>query len=427
MLVALISNIVLSTTLAYAVYKLVKCKNQLTSAVEELSLEVEKAQESEKNKTQFLATMSHEIRTPLNGLLVATKLLEKAKSQDEINELVDILNSSGDQLSALVNDILDLSKMEEGHLKLDFHPVNIKKFVKNIQFAFKKQFEEKALSLNFELGPHIGDHIYCDEVRLKQIFFNLISNAYKFTESGGVTVKLHSPSKNEFLYCSVEDSGIGIAKDKLEKVFETYTQETASTFKKYGGTGLGLSIVKKLVELLRGDIKLYSEYQQGSTFHFYIDARECDGGKADIIDDQLETVNEIDFSNLSVLIADDNQINRKVANLSLNKHGIRPDLVCDGQEAIDAVFNKHYDLVLMDINMPNKTGIEASEEIIDKLDIDKWPLIIALSADAFKENKDACYNAGMSDFISKPVTLEKLQKALIVAKERKDKKAPQVA
>jgi CheY-like chemotaxis protein/nitrogen-specific signal transduction histidine kinase len=389
--------------------------NKLNKQVDELvALSVESEQRI-KAKANFLATMSHEIRTPLNGIIVASKLLREKELDSEMEDMVDIINNSGDLLIGVVNDILDFSKIESGKLELDFAAFDIREVVKNVVFSFKKQFEDKGIYLRFDIREGIPFYYYSDEIRLKQVLFNLISNAYKFTEKGGVTLFIDYDKDSSNLSLNVSDTGIGIEQEKIEQLFDEYTQESSKTFKQFGGTGLGLSITKSLTELLGGSINVKSEKGMGTTFHVVIEAQEMKGPKQE----KSVGIEEADFSNLEVLVVDDNPINRKVAIMTFKKHGISPDEAVDGEEAVQAAMNKVYDIIYMDIHMPNKNGLEASEELIEKIPYSQLPLIYALSANAFKENKDACFNAGMSGFISKPITLERLDESLSMAYKKK--------
>jgi len=414
--IALIPVLVSVPIIIYLIYK----NKELQRDCEQLREDSLNVEQREKAKSNFLATMSHEIRTPLNGVIVASKLLRESTLSSEQEELVDIVNNSGDLLIGVVNDILDFSKIESGKLELDYAPFDIRTLLKDVTFSFKKQFEDKDIYLKYKIDNETPFYFYSDEIRLKQIFFNIVGNAYKFTECGGVSINLNYDTELGQLSIVIADTGIGIAEDKIDSLFEQYQQESKSTFKNFGGTGLGLSITKSLTELLSGKISVTSKQGQGTTFSIVV---PMEMSHPPAIEDEKEESH--DFASLSVLVVDDNAINRKVAMMSFKKYGVVPDQAQDGVEAVKFATDKVYDIIYMDIHMPNMTGLEASEKLIEEIPISKLPVIYALSANAFKENKDACFNAGMSGFISKPITLEKLDESLLVAlkkKKRREKK-----
>lgn len=400
--------VVLITSVLVLLKKYLDLKTQI-SDFEERAL---RAQERVDAKSNFLATMSHEIRTPLNGILVAGRLLKDKSIDRESEELIHIINSSGDLLKGVVNDILDFSKIESGKLELDYSTFNLVALINEVTFSFKKQFEDKDIFLKTNYGEKIPEFLYSDDIRLRQILFNLISNALKFTERGGVTISIDY--KDSHLGLTVSDTGKGISPDRINSLFEEYSQETKETYRKFGGTGLGLAISKKLCELLKGDISVSSVEGEGTTFTICVPVQEVQPPKL-VSTDQ----DEVDYSCLQVLVVDDNAINRKVASLTLKKHGIVADEACDGLVAVSKVLESDYDIVYMDIHMPNMNGLEASEELIEKVPYSKLPLIYALSANAFKENKDACFNAGMIGFISKPITFERIEESLDIALSKK--------
>jgi len=397
-------------------FLLFKLKKQQAQIDELLALSVESEQRI-RAKSSFLATMSHEIRTPLNGIIVASKLLREKSLGAEVDDMVDIINNSGDLLIGVVNDILDFSKIESGKLELDYGTFDLPSLVKEVIFSFKRQFEDKGLYLRFDIEKDTPSYLYSDDIRLKQILFNLIGNAYKFTECGGV--KLNLSYEREKLTIKVSDTGIGIPEDKLAMLFEEYSQESSKTFRDFGGTGLGLAITKNICELLGGEIEVSSKLEQGTIFSIQIPMEKMLKPKVS----QAVENKDLDYSGLEVLVVDDNPINRKVAIMTFKKHGISPDEACDGEQAVEAALNKVYDIIYMDIHMPNKNGLEASEELIERIPYAQLPLIYALSANAFKENKDACFNAGMSGFLSKPITLDRLDDSLAMAYKKKKRRA----
>jgi len=377
----------------------------------------EKAEASEKAKHQFLANMSHEIRTPMNAIKGMTEILLRRKLLPEQEEYLNAIKESSDSLLFIINDILNLSKIEAGKIELEHVPFSLKELMQNVYTVALFKAEEKGLSLKLKLDENIPS-VMGDPTRLHQILLNLVSNAVKFTEKGSVTLnlKLLDSSDSNLLKVqfSIKDTGIGIDDTQIEKIFKPFEQAYSDTSRKYGGTGLGLSITQKLVETHGGKIWVESKKGVGSTFFVELDypiAKESEGISSES-DIQIDNVAE-QLTGVRVLLAEDNAFNTMVATEEL-EDAIQDVVVVtaeNGKEALDQLANADFDVILMDVQMPIMNGIEATLAI-RKLTNEKAKVpIIAMTANVLKEEVDLCYEAGMDDFIGKPFdTQELLQK-----------------
>ena len=362
-----------------------------------------RAEDSSKAKEQFLANMSHEIRTPLNGIDGMTGLLMKTNITDDQKEYLHAVRTSVDALLVIVNDILDISKIEAGKLDLEYIGFNLKESLNNTIRSLDYKAKEKGIRLQHNFDDHISTILIGDPVRLNQIIINLINNAIKFTHEGGVTLNCTLVRKTDTtntIEFRVTDTGIGIDKDKLEKIFESFSQEDESTTRKYGGTGLGLSISTQLVQLYKGQLKVESEKNKGTSFYFEIEL-PC-GRDTDVPEESVGVVYPVNVKGRKVLLVEDHEINQFLATTILNEWKIEVDLAENGQIAVDKVKSGEidYDVILMDMQMPVMGGIEATQIIRNEL---KSTIpIIALTANAVKGDSDKCIEAGMNDYISKP-------------------------
>ncbi|MDR6369870.1 signal transduction histidine kinase/CheY-like chemotaxis protein [Chryseobacterium bernardetii] len=377
--------------------------------INELDIAEKKALVAAQTKENFLANMSHEIRTPLSGILGFTNLLQKRPLDETSAEFVSSIQRSGENLMAIINDILDLSKIEAGMMRITPGIFSINGLVNSVETFFTERAREKGLTLSSTIDPSIPDTLVGDATRLTQILVNLIGNAIKFTHQGNIAVEIYSKQQTEkeaILGFKISDTGIGIDREKLTEIFERFNQGEDSTTRNYGGTGLGLSIVKSLIVLQNGNIEVSSEQGKGTTFHFYI--------PYGIAEEQLTVLPSADphyfkdKSNtpLKVLVVDDNVINQSLMKHLLSQWNIDFHIASNGLEAVSYLKSNACDLVLMDIQMPQMDGYAATQKIREELRLD-IP-VIAMTAHALAGERERCLSRGMNEYISKPVNEEEL-------------------
>ena len=371
------------------------------------------AESAVKSKSNFLASMSHEIRTPLNAVIGLTSLLQRTDLTEEQQEYVDTIRNSGNSLLSAINNILDFSKMDNGKMRLEERPFDLKSCIKESIDLVSAHASEKGLEISFNMDPSTPQTILGDSARLRQTLVNLLSNAVKFTDKGKVTVSTNSRRQDGGdyeIHFSVEDTGIGIAQEGMGSLFQSFSQIDPSISRKYGGTGLGLAISKRLVEFMGGRIWAESDPGKGSIFHFTIIVKAAQRNQIISLKSHEQSLS-IPLKDrqrpIKVLLAEDNLINQKVALKMLRKIGLEADLAANGQEVLSALEHELYDLVLMDVQMPEMDGIEAAKRIREKWP--KVPKIIALTAFALEGDREKCIEAGMDDYISKPIQIQELQ------------------
>lgn len=385
-----------------------------------LKEERRKAKESEQSKSRFLATMSHEIRTPMNAILSCTNLLLGEEKSPEGIEMLSTIKTSGDSLLVLINDILDFSKIESGKIQLENSVFNLESCMKSVidLLETKATVEGKEISLIFE--NEIPKFIRGDVTRIRQVLVNLVGNAIKFTKDK-IEIKvevLRQNGQDVTIRFSVIDNGIGVPSNAIEKLFKDFSQVDASTTRKFGGTGLGLAICKGIVDSMGGEIGVISEEGNGAEFFFSIKTTIEEDFQNNSSSARIEIDNNSINTNLNILIAEDNSINQLVAKKILKKIGFIPDVASNGLEAINLVKSKSYDLILMDQHMPEMDGVEATKKIRE-MNISQ-PIIYALTASAFLEDKERCLEAGMDGFLSKPIIVDDLKEAIYKAGKVKE-------
>lgn len=381
----------------------------------ELEQAKKKADESIILKEAFLANMSHEIRTPMNAIVGFTNLLLKKNLQTQEIEYIRIIKNSGENLLRIINDILDVSKIDSGMMEFEEHLISIKEIFSSLQIMLSQNAQEKKFSLSFECHSNIPDTVLGDPTRLTQIILNLTGNSVKFTKVGGVHVfaEVVSENKERFeIKFSVKDTGIGIPEDKLSSIFERFSQAEVHTTRKYGGTGLGLSIAKQLVEMQGGEMTVKSTIDIGSVFSFILPFKKTDQTyTAKVINHEKLDMERL--SKLTVLVVEDNTINIKFMSGLFEEYGIIADMAENGKVALEKVKHNSYDLILMDIEMPEMNGYEATDAI--RNDLKKDVQIIAMTAHAMAGEKEKCLLMGMNDYISKPINSDLLFEKMLDA------------
>ncbi|MFN6218399.1 MAG: ATP-binding protein [Aphanizomenon sp.] len=409
---------------------------KLTEINEQLAVSNIQLASATKAKSEFLANMSHEIRTPMNGIIGMIQLLCETNLTEEQKDFVYTIRDSGNSLLTIINDILNFSKIESGNLQLEAHPFKLKDIIKSVCNLLSTQTDIKKINMQYSIDSHIPVYLLGDGSRLRQVLLNLIGNAIKFTPAGGVYLSANSQLIADDQECtqyqlmiSIKDTGIGIDGDRLQKLFQPFTQADASISRKYGGTGLGLAISKSLVNLMGGRIWVESlgniagnppddwianknNYHQGSIFHFTFIAKavlSCELIPKD--SSQPPQTKDIKYlSPLKILLAEDNLVNQKVAIFTLKKLGYIADIANNGLEVLAMLENQFYDIILMDMQMPEMDGVTATKII--RQSSQNQPYIIALTANALEADHQLCLDAGMNKFMTKPIVIEEISRVL---------------
>ena len=381
---------------------------ELNRQVGESAKATRDAEMSAQGKGDFLAMMSHEMRTPLNGIIGMTSLLESKTMDERQRECVEVIRRSSETLLAIIDDVLDFSKIEAGCLRLENTDFDPARAVLDAMQIVERSAAAKSLTLSSHLDPALPPLVSGDVMRLRQILLNLLSNAVKFTAEGEIVVRAELRSANnggfEFYY-SVADSGIGIAEEQQSRLFQPFSQADASTARMFGGTGLGLAICKRLAGLMGGAIGVESRLGAGSRFWFTMRATAPAAVPAQPASQPTAAPTA---KGLRLLLVEDNPINRKVALLMLQKLGYQVDVANDGAEALQAAASTRYDLILMDCVMPVVDGFEATRRLRAAGGYSAEVPILAMTANAFADDRKACLAAGMNDFLSKPVRQSEL-------------------
>ncbi len=404
-----------------------KTNNMLHKKHDELVLAKEKAELASKTKANFLSTVTHELRTPLYAVTGLTNMLLDENPKPEQVQHLKSLKFSGDYLLTFINDILQINKIEANKVELDPELFNLKKKVENVVSALNNSALDNNVIMHYEYADVLPPNFIGDQLKISQILINLIGNAIKFTKDGDIWVRVYKINQIHDVYTlrfEIEDNGIGITKEKQEHMFESFSQGSIQINRKYGGTGLGLSIVKGLIEILKGKIYLKSELGKGTTFFFEIPLTySADKIVTEEQPRHFKNIEDVELSNIKILVVEDNKINQMITKKILNKMNLYCDVVDNGEEAVERVKQERYDVVLMDIHMPGISGLEATKIIRT---FDKELTIFALTAVTIDDKVHEFEEAGFNDIISKPFRQDDFEKKLYGALKANENTTPSV-
>jgi len=386
------------------------------SMAKSLKESIEKMESAVKVKTDFLANMSHEIRTPMNGILGMLTLLEDTNLSKQQIEYIESIRSCGDGLLVVINDILDISKLEAGKLDLEQHAFDLRLMVNETCYLLDAMASQKGITISISIDNKLPKYLLGDRLRIRQVLLNLLSNAIKFTNQGTVqlNVALNSLSEGDCsLMIEVIDQGIGIAAEDLDKLFKPFSQVDTSTTRLYGGTGLGLIICAQLIKQMGGNISVKSKQGQGSIFSLTLSlavAEELLSNEQNpLINDKADLSSQFP---LAILVAEDNKINQIIARKLFSKLGYKVDIAVNGLLAVTAVKNKSYDMIFMDMQMPEMDGVTATKEILKLAGKENIP-IVAMTANVMADDKQRCIEAGMVGFVGKPINIDHIINEII--------------
>ncbi len=382
----------------------------------ELEISTQKAKESSKAKESFLANMSHEIRTPLNAIIGMIRELSHEDLTETQKIYLQNTSTASQHLYSILNNILDISKIEAGEFNLDVQHFNISTILNDVTSIMRNAASEKNLFLNVSVSDSVKKTFTGDPVRIKQVLLNLVGNAIKFTEKGGITIKCSLESETlseQMLQLSIIDTGIGMDASFLKNIFTKFSQEDVSTSRKYGGTGLGMAITNELIHLMKGSIEVESEKNQGTAIHIKIPFSVGDDSK--IVREEILLQSSLNTSKIKILLTEDNEFNRLVATKTLNRYNCIVTEAVNGAEAIEKLKSEKFDIILMDLQMPVMGGMEATQILRNEMHI--TTPIIALSANAFKNEIDQCMKIGMNAYVTKPFEEKQLLDAILKTME----------
>lgn len=379
---------------------------QLEILTRQLSEAADKANSASKSKSEFLATMSHEIRTPMNAIIGLSSLLLDQPLDKRSHHYSSTIKSSGELLLNLINDILDYSKVEAGKLAIHPEPMSLRTEIESLSAMFGTRNNADKVVFLYEIEESVPDSLFYDVDRVRQVLINLLSNAFKFTETGRVILRVEQPTADRLRF-AVYDTGIGIAHDQQAQIFDSFMQADSSSSRRYGGTGLGLAICKRLVEAMEGEIGFFSEPRLGSYFWFELPLQEASAEAVGCSPCEVEP--SVDAA--SILLVEDNIINQEVAKAMLEKQGHKVSVAEEGEQALRLCRQQDFDLVLMDVQMPHMDGLEATRRL--RLQLGGKPLpIIAITANVMPGERERCLAAGMDDYLSKPINPQTLRRML---------------